>query len=72
MEAHLISNINGKILADEVIIGQPAGRKYGRACGDMKVTNDISDRILRLPMYYDINDDIVERVMDAVKLFYCR
>lgn len=29
----------------------PAGRKYGRAHGELKVTDDIADRLLRLPLW---------------------
>lgn len=29
----------------------PAGKKYGRAVGEMTVTNDLSDRLVRLPMW---------------------
>ena len=35
----------------------PAGRKFGRAVGDLAVTNDISDRLLRLPMWVGMEDD---------------
>jgi len=28
----------------------PAGAKYGRVSGDMTVTDDLSDRLLRLPL----------------------
>jgi dTDP-4-amino-4,6-dideoxygalactose transaminase len=34
----------------------PAGRKYGRACGEMKVTDDVADRLLRLPMWVGLED----------------
>ena len=40
----------------------PAGLKYGRAHGDLKVTNDISDRLLRLPMWVGMEDQQVEIV----------
>lgn len=48
----------------------PAGRRYGHTCGNMKVTNDVSDRLLRLPMYYEMNNDDVERVVRAIGEFY--
>ena len=32
----------------------PAGRRLGRAHGDMRVTDDMSARLLRLPLYADI------------------
>ncbi len=48
----------------------PAGRKYGRVSGSMEVTNHISDRLLRLPMYYEITDDEIRRVSKSITKFY--
>ena len=50
----------------------PGGQKYGRASGSFKVTDDISDRLLRLPLYFGITDAQVDAVIDAVKEFYSR
>jgi dTDP-4-amino-4,6-dideoxygalactose transaminase len=50
----------------------PAGRKWGRASGEFKVTDDISDRLLRLPIYYSMSNADVDSVIDAVKEFYAR
>ncbi len=48
----------------------PGGRKFGRASGSFRVTDDISDRLLRLPNYYDITDAQVDAVVDAVKSYF--
>lgn len=48
----------------------PGGRKFGRACGSFKVTDAISDRLLRLPLYFGIRDAQIDAVIDAVKGFY--
>ncbi|MBI4192430.1 MAG: dTDP-4-amino-4,6-dideoxygalactose transaminase [Betaproteobacteria bacterium] len=48
----------------------PAGRKWGRASGELKVTDDVSDRLLRLPIYFGITDAQVDAVIDAVRGFY--
>jgi len=50
----------------------PAGMKYGRLAGDMSVTDDISSRLLRLPLYYEMRDEDVDRVIASVKEFYGR
>jgi dTDP-4-amino-4,6-dideoxygalactose transaminase len=42
-----------------------AGRKYGRSVGDLTVTEDASDRLVRLPLWAGMTDDEVERVIDA-------
>jgi dTDP-4-amino-4,6-dideoxygalactose transaminase len=47
-----------------------AGKKYGRNCGSMSVTDEISSRLLRLPIYYEMKDEDVERVVEAIKNFY--
>lgn len=48
----------------------PAGIKYGRVSGTMSVTDDISERILRLPMYYEMSEDDVKVVVRAMEGFY--
>jgi dTDP-4-amino-4,6-dideoxygalactose transaminase len=48
----------------------PAGIKYGRVNGTMTVTDDISERILRLPMYYELTDDDIAKVVEALEGFY--
>jgi dTDP-4-amino-4,6-dideoxygalactose transaminase len=45
----------------------PAGKNYGRAIGDMKNTNDLSDRLLRLPLWVGIEeqlDFVIEAISD--------
>jgi dTDP-4-amino-4,6-dideoxygalactose transaminase len=36
----------------------PAGLKYGRAASDLKHTNDLSDRLLRLPLWVGLEEHI--------------
>jgi dTDP-4-amino-4,6-dideoxygalactose transaminase len=48
----------------------PAGKKYGRSSGELAVTEDLSSRLLRLPLYYEMTDQDVGRVVAAVKEFY--
>ena len=50
----------------------PAGMKCGRTHGELPVTNDISGRLLRLPLYYEMSDEEVKRVVDAVTAFHVR
>lgn len=44
----------------------PAGLRYGRTAGSLAVTNDVSDRLLRLPLWPDMTPNDVERVLDGV------
>lgn len=44
----------------------PAGRRYGRTSGDLAITEDLSARLIRLPLWAGMDDDAVERVVAAV------
>jgi dTDP-4-amino-4,6-dideoxygalactose transaminase len=44
----------------------PAGRKLGRAAGELPVTNDIAGRLVRLPLWIGMGEADVRRVADAV------
>ena len=48
----------------------PAGRKYGRTGSAMTVTDDLSERLLRLPLYYEMSDSDIARVSAAVADFF--
>jgi dTDP-4-amino-4,6-dideoxygalactose transaminase len=41
----------------------PAGRKFGRAYGDMTVTDTQSERLVRLPVFRELGNDVL-RVID--------
>jgi dTDP-4-amino-4,6-dideoxygalactose transaminase len=44
----------------------PAGERYGRTSGDMTVTDDVSGRLLRLPMFNALTDSECDRVVEAL------
>jgi dTDP-4-amino-4,6-dideoxygalactose transaminase len=46
----------------------PAGERYGRAAGELPVTDRASDSLLRLPLWVEMTESDVERVCDAVAL----
>lgn len=48
----------------------PAGLKFGRFHGEDKYTTKESDRLLRLPMYYQLTEEDAAYVADKVKEFY--
>ncbi len=50
--------------------GAPAGQRYGRFHGEDRYTTKESDRLVRLPMYYGLEPENVEKICDAVKEFY--
>jgi len=42
------------------------GRKFGGEPGGCPVTEDISDRLVRLPFYTTMTGDELERVIDEI------
>lgn len=48
----------------------PAGRRYGRAIGDLDVTTSVSDRLLRLPLWAGMSGDDAMRVVNAIRTFF--
>ncbi|MHB8972655.1 MAG: dTDP-4-amino-4,6-dideoxygalactose transaminase [Pirellulaceae bacterium] len=46
------------------------GRKFGYQVGDFPITEDISARLVRLPMYYDMSVVQQQRVIDGVSDFF--
>ncbi len=48
----------------------PAGIKFGRFHGEDKYTTKESERLLRLPMFYELTADEVEYIAAQVKAFY--
>ena len=43
------------------------GMTYGYKAGDLPVTEDISGRLLRLPLFYDITDQEQEYVVERIR-----
>ena len=48
----------------------PAGKKYCRTAGDLRVTNNLSERIIRLPLWIGLTDKeqlkIVEILINSI------
>ncbi len=47
----------------------PAGLKYSRASGDLSLTNTLSERLVRLPLWIGLEPE-QQKVIDAVYAFY--
>ncbi len=50
----------------------PAGRRFGRVAGPMAVTDDVSGRLVRLPLWADMEDAHVNTVIRVVKEWAAR
>lgn len=48
----------------------PAGQRFGRAGGHLDVTNSVSARLVRLPLYLDLSRDDIARITTAVLDFF--
>jgi len=47
----------------------PAGRKFGTSSGNFGTTEKISDTLVRLPLFSDMNNEHTERVIDVLSFF---
>jgi dTDP-4-amino-4,6-dideoxygalactose transaminase len=47
----------------------PMGKTFGGRRGDCPVTEDISDRLVRLPMFYSMTDDELKTILDNILAF---
>lgn len=48
----------------------PAGQKFGSFFGEDAYTTKESERLLRLPLYYGISSEDIEKVVKAIEEFY--
>ena len=48
----------------------PAGKKFGRFNGRDIYTTSESERLVRLPLYYNINEDDIQFVVEKTKEYF--
>lgn len=48
----------------------PAGKIYGRFCGESQVTTQESERLVRLPLFYNLSEEDQHRVIAATLSFF--
>lgn len=48
----------------------PAGRKYGRFSGEDKYTTKESERLVRLPLYYNMTEEELNTVIETLEMFF--
>ena len=48
----------------------PAGLEFGRFHGEDKYTTKESDRLVRLPMFYNMTDAEQQTVIEQIKAFF--
>ena len=67
---HLKSEGIGAVFHYIPLHSAPAGRKFGRFHGEDRFTTRESERLLRLPMYYGLEEKDIIRVVDTIDRFY--
>jgi len=50
----------------------PAGRKFGRSAAALPVTENLADRLLRLPLFYNLDDVAARDIAGHVRSFFQR
>jgi dTDP-4-amino-4,6-dideoxygalactose transaminase len=69
--AHVIEELERREIASVFhyvpLHSAPAGLKYGRAPGALGVTDDVSSRLLRLPLWVGMSDEQVDHVIASVR-----
>jgi len=68
---HLKENGIGAVFHYIPLHSAPAGRKYGRFHGEDRYTTRESERLLRLPMWYGLKEEMIETAVEAIWDFYC-
>ena len=48
----------------------PAGQKYGKFIGEDKYTTTESERLLRLPLYYGIKNEEIDKIIGVVTDYF--
>ena len=48
----------------------PAGLRFGRFHGEDRYTTKESERLLRLPMYYGLTEEEIEKACNRIMEFY--
>jgi dTDP-4-amino-4,6-dideoxygalactose transaminase len=67
--SHLGERDIGAVFHYVPLHSSPGGERYGRAVGGLPVTDDVSDRLVRLPLWPEMAEAEVERVISAVRDF---
>jgi len=68
--AHLKKKGIGAVFHYVPLHTSPMGRKMGYSEGDLPVTEEMSERLIRLPCYYELTREDQDRVIDGVREFF--
>ncbi len=68
--AHLKKKGIGAVFHYVPLHTSPMGRKMGYEEGDLPITEEMSERLIRLPCYYELTREEQDRVIGAVREFF--
>jgi dTDP-4-amino-4,6-dideoxygalactose transaminase len=60
------ANINA-VFHYQPLHSSPAGQRYGRAHGTLKITDDLSNRLIRLPLFAELKADQVDYICSVLE-----
>jgi dTDP-4-amino-4,6-dideoxygalactose transaminase len=67
---HLKARGIGSVFHYVPLHSAPAGKKYGRTHGSLSLTENLSERLFRLPLWLGLGNDKTDQVIAAVNEFY--
>jgi dTDP-4-amino-4,6-dideoxygalactose transaminase len=67
---HLRAHEIGAIFHYIPLHSSPAGRRYGRTSGELPVTDAVSERLVRLPLWIGLEDDVLDHICGALAAFF--
>jgi dTDP-4-amino-4,6-dideoxygalactose transaminase len=70
LRAHLLAEGIMAVIHYVPLHSSAAGQRLGRVSGSMTVTNRVAGTLLRLPLFYAMADEQLERVTDSVMRFF--
>lgn len=50
----------------------PAGLKYGKTYGELKITDKISDTLVRMPLFYDLSEEAMHKILSCADKFFAK
>ena len=62
--------LSGLPMPETVFLPATAGLKYGRFVGEDRYTTALSERLLRLPMFYELTEADCARVIETISAFF--
>jgi dTDP-4-amino-4,6-dideoxygalactose transaminase len=64
--AHLREHDIMAVFHYQALNSSPMGNTFGGHAGQCPVTEDVSDRLVRLPLYFELSDSHLDRIISAV------